>query len=122
MRRRLILGFFIMVLMGALLGVGCSKKSSSDNNNSNNNQTSSAALELTAPENETTVNTATVQVKGVTSADAVVSVNGSMVDVGADGTFSTPLSLAQGPNSIEVVASDSEGNENSQVLTVIYMP
>jgi len=61
-------------------------------------------------------------VKGVTTADATVSVKGSLVDVGADGKFSTTVSLEEGPNSIEVVASDSQGNENSQVLTVIYAP
>ena len=123
MKKRLILGIFVIALIGALLGVGCeSKSSNSNNNNTNNNGTTSVALEVTEPQDEITVNTSTVQVKGVTTADATVSVNGSLVDVGADGKFSTAVSLEQGPNSIEVVASDSQGNENSQVLTVIYAP
>ena len=120
MKKRLILGIFVIALIGALLGVGCKSKSS--NNNTNNNGTTSVALEVTEPQDEITVNTSTIQVKGVTTADATVSVNGSLVDVGADGKFSTTVSLEQGPNSIEVVASDSQGNENSQVLTIIYVP
>jgi len=120
LKKRLILGIFVIALIGALLGVGCKSKSS--NNNTNNNGTTSVTLEVTEPQDEITVNTSTVQVKGVTTADATVSVNGSLVDVGADGKFSTTVSLEQGPNSIEVVASDSQGNENSQVLTIIYVP
>jgi uncharacterized protein YfaP (DUF2135 family) len=118
LKKRLILGIFVIALIGALLGVGCKSKSS--NNNTNNNGTTSVTLEVTEPQDEITVNTSTIQVKGVTTADATVSVNGFLVDVGADGKFSTTVSLEQGPNSIEVVASDSQGNENSQVLTVIY--
>jgi uncharacterized protein YfaP (DUF2135 family) len=124
LRKRLMLGMIVIALIGALLGVGCKSKSSNNNsdNNTNNNGTTSVALEVTEPQDEITVNTSTVQVKGVTTADATVSVNGSLVDVGADGKFSTTVSLDQGPNSIVVVASDSQGNENSQVLTVIYAP
>jgi len=121
LKKRLILGIFVIALIGALLGVGCKSKSS-NNNNTNNNGTTSVTLEVTEPQDEITVNTSTIQVKGVTTADATVSVNGSLVDVGADGKFSTTVSLEQGPNSIEVVASDSQGNENSQVLTIINVP
>ena len=121
MKKRLILGIFVIALIGALLGVGCKSKSS-NNNNTNNNGTTSVALEVTEPQDEITVNTSTIQVKGVTTADATVSVNGSLVDVGADGRFSTTVPLEQGPNSIQVVASDSQGNENTQVLTIIYVP
>ncbi len=119
MKKRLILGMIAIALLGTVLGVACSSKAS---NNTNNNGTTSPALQVTEPQDEITVNTSTVQVDGVTTADATVSVNGSLVDVGADGKFSTTVPLEQGPNSIEVVASDSQGNENSQVLTVIYAP
>ena len=122
MKKRLILSILVIALIGALLGVGCKSKSSNDNNNSNNNSSTLATLDITQPLDETTVNTPLVQVKGVTTADATVTVNESLVDVDASGKFSTTVSLGLGPNSISVVASDSQGNENSQVLTVIYAP
>jgi len=122
LKKRLILSILVIALIGALLGVGCKSKSSNDNNNSNNNSSTLATLDITQPLDETTVNTPLVQVKGVTTADATVTVNESLVDVDASGKFSTTVSLGLGPNSISVVASDSQGNENSQVLTVIYAP
>jgi hypothetical protein len=124
LKKRLILGVLVIALIGALLGVGCKSKSSDSNGNgnANNNGATMATLDITQPLDETTVNTPTVQVKGVTTADATVSVNGSLVDVDASGKFSTTVPLTLGPNSISVVASDSQGNENSQVLTVIYAP
>jgi hypothetical protein len=106
-----------------LLGVGCKSKSSNNNdNNSNNNSSTSVTLNITQPQDETTVSTSTVQVKGVATGDATVSVQGSLVDVGQDGTFSTTVPLELGPNSIQVTASDSQGSDNTQVLTVIYQP
>ena len=47
--------------------------------------------------------------------------NGVLVEVDADGNFSTAVALDEGPNSIEVIASDYEGNEASKILTVIYL-
>lgn len=119
MKKRLILGMIAIALLGTVLGMACSSKAS---NNTNNNGTTSPALQVTEPQDEITVNTPTVQVEGMTTADAVVSINGSLVAVDASGKFSTTVILEEGPNSIEVVASDSQGNENSQVLTVIYAP
>ena len=78
-------------------------------------------LTVTQPLNETTVYSADLVVKGQTEADAVVSVNDVVVDVDAEGKFSTIVTLEEGPNPIEVLASDFEGNEGSKVLTVIYV-
>ena len=123
MKKRLILSILVIALIGALLGVGCKSKSSNNNdNNSNNNSSTSVTLNITQPQDETTVSTSTVQVKGVATGDATVSVQGSLVDVGEDGTFSTTVPLELGPNSIQVTASDSQGSDNTQVLTVIYQP
>ena len=123
MKKRLILGILVIALIGASLGVGCKSKSSNNNdNNSNNNSSTSVTLNITQPQDETEVRTSTVLVKGVTAGDATVSVQGSLVDVGEDGTFSTTVPLEVGPNSIQVTASDSQGSDNTQVLTVIYQP
>jgi hypothetical protein len=49
-------------------------------------------------------------------------VNGVPVVVGADGGFSTPLTLAVGQNTITVVATDALGNKSTEVRTVRLFP
>jgi uncharacterized protein YfaP (DUF2135 family) len=78
-------------------------------------------LEVTTPQNESVVTSSEILVSGNTDADAVVSVNGDLVDIDAQGEFSTPLTLEEGPNYIEVVASNYDGEESSESLTVIYV-
>lgn len=80
------------------------------------------ALKVTTPQDESTVNAASVAVAGQTIVGAVVSVNGNLVDVDANGKFQTTVQLDEGPNIIEVVASDVTGNELSAILRVIYEP
>ena len=79
------------------------------------------SLKVTSPQDESIVYTFETVVTGITAPDAVVSVNGMLVDVDADGEFSTTVSLEEGPNSIEVIASDYEGHEASQILTIVYL-
>lgn len=83
-----------------------------------------AALPLTVAEplNESVVTSRPIAVKGVTSIDAVVSVNDDIVTVDASGSFSALVSLEEGPNFIEVVASDFNGHSSTVTLTVIYIP
>jgi hypothetical protein len=52
----------------------------------------------------------------------VVSVNGDLVEVDAGGRFQTTVTLDEGPNIIEVVASDENGKELGVILHVIYEP
>ncbi len=80
------------------------------------------ALKVTTPQDESTVNAASIAVAGQTLVGAVVSVNGNLVDVDASGKFQTTVQLDEGPNIIEVVASDVNGNELSTILRVIYEP
>jgi len=68
------------------------------------------------------VRTDTIPLSGITTADAVVSVNGVLVDVEGDGSFTTAVSVQVGLNLIEVVASDFQGNKVSSVLTIIFLP
>ena len=79
-------------------------------------------LQMTNLPKESIVHTSTISISGITTLDAVVSVNGVLVDVDAGGNFTSTLSLEQAPNLIEVVASDFQGNKVSAVLTVIYIP
>ena len=109
----MILGVFV-ILLGAGLAIGCSKEKAEDSDGS------PITLMVTEPVDETTVYTADLLVKGQTEVDAIVSVEGVTVEVDEDGNFSTVVTLEEGPNLIEVEASDFEGNEGSVVLTVIY--
>ena len=79
-------------------------------------------LRITNLPKESVVRTETVSLSGITTVDAVVSVNGVLVDVDAEGRFTSKVALRQEPNVIEVVASDFRGNKVSAVLTIIYIP
>lgn len=71
---------------------------------------------------ESIVHTGTLALSGLTRPDAVVSVNGVIVDVGSNGEFTAVVTLDPAPNLIEIVASDFQGNKVSAVLTIIYIP
>jgi len=78
-------------------------------------------LRITNLPSESTIRTSTIPIVGITSSDAVVSVNGVLVGVDVSGEFSSTLTLQEGPNRVEVVASDFRGNKVSAVLSVIYV-
>ena len=67
---------------------------------------------------EFTVGTWGMPVVGTTRADAVVAVNGTPVEVNEDGMFVHPVSLAEGPNLVEITASDLLGNQRTISLVV----
>ena len=71
--------------------------------------TTGPSLSLTSPAYEVTRNP-NATVAGTTDPGATVTVNGVAVPVDGNGTFSTPLSLAEGANPIVVVATDPAGN------------
>lgn len=79
-------------------------------------------LEVREPQDESVVSVGDIRLSGATTPDAVVSVNGKIVEVDEEGNFVTMVTLEEGPNLIEVVASDFEGNEDSCILTIIYAP
>ena len=63
-----------------------------------------------------------VDVSGSAPAGTVISVNDDVLIVGADQQFKTSVPLEEGPNLIEIIASDENGNEASALLTVTYEP
>jgi uncharacterized protein YfaP (DUF2135 family) len=77
-------------------------------------------LEVVTPKDEIVVQESSVQVRGRSAPDAVVSVNGQPVEVDASGNFSATVTLENGPNSIDVIASDFRGNQQSRVISLIY--
>ena len=80
-------------------------------------------LEIAEPEEESVVSASSITVSGSTAPGAVVSVlvgdTIDMVDVGEAGNFTVTVGLEEGPNVIEIIASDWKGNEVSKILDVI---
>jgi len=79
-------------------------------------------LIVNKPENLSVVSDSIVQIIGVTSPDAVVSVNGVTIDVDLGGIFETTLTLGPDLNFIDVLATDSQGKVLSTTLSVFYAP
>jgi nitrogen fixation protein FixH len=81
-------------------------------------------LKVDTPKDGTTVNTSTVtvngRVKGTESAGAKVRINDADVPV-KDGKFSTNVTLTEGKNVINIVATSGQASPNEKV-TVTYVP
>lgn len=80
------------------------------------------SLRVDSPADEAIVSTNSLSVSGVTAPGAVVSVNGKLANVNQTGAFQYTLALVEGPNVIEIVASDANGSEMSSILSVDYEP
>jgi len=63
--------------------------------------------------------TSALAIGGVTLSNAVVSVDGDLVDVDEQGGFSAVAQLDEGANQIDIVASDSDGNQVTTTLFVV---
>ena len=79
-------------------------------------------LLITEPENESVVSLSSLPLTGRTGPNAIVSINGRSVPVNMFGYFSSTALLDEGPNVIDVVATNSDGQTLSTVLAVIYRP
>jgi hypothetical protein len=79
-------------------------------------------LEIEGLGEENIVRGDSVVARGQTTPDAILSINGVIVAVSPDGTFEVQLALEPGPNVLEVVASDLDGNEVSKVIAVVSLP
>jgi hypothetical protein len=79
-------------------------------------------LQVLSPQDEAVVNTQQVDVIGSAPAGAVVTVNDEILIMSTEGQFKTTVALEEGPNLIEILASDENGNEASLLLTVTYEP
>lgn len=59
-----------------------------------------------------------ITVRGLTDAGAKVTINDRLAFSGADGAFSTTLSLQDGKNDLKIVATDEAGNRSELTVTV----
>lgn len=78
------------------------------------------SLKITEPSDETIANLTPVRVAGTTDIDATVSINGNIVEVADDGSFNAMVDLLDGPNVIDVIASNPAGSQSGKTITVIY--
>jgi hypothetical protein len=78
------------------------------------------SLDVSAPADGATLNSASVAVKGTTSPGAEVFVNDKETKADSNGNFSIMVSLDEGENQIVVIANDADGNtaEKDLVVTV----
>jgi hypothetical protein len=79
-------------------------------------------LRLFTPQDDQVFTTAQIMVDGQAPAETVIGVNDQIFIVGSDQSFSIPVILDEGPNVIEIIASDVYGNEIDLVLTIVYDP
>ncbi len=77
-------------------------------------------LLVTEPANESVVSIPSLPLSGRTGPGAIVSINGRSVPVDRFGYFSSIVRLDEGPNVIDVVATNDDGQTLSTVLAVIY--
>jgi hypothetical protein len=78
---------------------------------------------ITSPANETVVSLPQVDVVGQAAPEAVITINDTVVVVvGASGQFSATVPLQEGPNELDVLASDTDGNQANARLIVTYDP
>jgi hypothetical protein len=60
-----------------------------------------------------------LMIHGFSLPEAVVSIDGDLVDIDDQGNFAGATTLDEGANEIEVVASDSQGNQTTTTLFVV---
>ena len=77
---------------------------------------------IASPENEAVVNAAQVDITGQAPPETVISIDDVIAVVDGSGQFSIPVPLQEGPNELDIVASDPAGNEASARLVVTYEP
>jgi hypothetical protein len=78
-------------------------------------------LTLFSPADQTVLSKSPVEIRGQVSEDAVLTINQTAFVLTA-GTFTKTIPLDTGLNSVQIVASDMDGNEVDLVLTLTYQP
>jgi len=77
-------------------------------------------LRLFTPKDGEIVNQNVINVSGQAPVETVISLGGDIILVADEGSFSIPVILDEGPNVIELVASNVDGDTIELVLTIVY--
>jgi hypothetical protein len=75
---------------------------------------------LFSPNDGDIVSQPEINVTGQAPAETVISLNETILLVSGNGLFSIPVLLEEGPNVIEMVASNLDGDEIYLVMTIVY--
>jgi hypothetical protein len=142
MKKKIIIAVTIFGLFTALLD-GCTKSVStspastggispltasastaitSSSGNTSGTLQSGLPLSVTEPADAATISGDSVNVQGQTAPGATVSVNDSVVIADSTGAFSANVSLAEGLNAIDVIATDDNNNQGEVLLMVNAIP
>jgi hypothetical protein len=78
----------------------------------------SLPLTVSEPKDNSTVTAGQVMIKGQTSPEAIVSVDDQADIAGDDGSFSIAVNLEDGPNLVDIIASNDNGDEVEVLLVV----
>jgi len=79
-------------------------------------------ITLDTPRDGDTTNASPLPVTGVTVPNAVISVNDVVGVANGEGRFSLLVPLQVGPNVLEVIASQPNGQQAFVIVTVMYQP
>ncbi len=79
-------------------------------------------ITLDAPHDGETTNTSPLLVTGSAMPNAVISVNDVVGVANGEGRFDLMVPLQVGPNVLEVIASQPDGQETFVIVTVMYQP
>ncbi|MFQ6030551.1 MAG: hypothetical protein ACE5Q6_24015 [Dehalococcoidia bacterium] len=79
-------------------------------------------LLITEPRDQSIIFNSIIRLSGRTGPEALVSVNGVTLPVDTLGIFSTKVSLEPGPNIIDVVSTNIDGQVMTAVVAVIFRP
>ena len=79
-------------------------------------------MEVAWPPATVVVSSPLLEVEGRASPDATVSVEGELANRSRGGGFSLTWELKEGPNLLEVIATDLAGGQQEALLMVIYIP
>jgi hypothetical protein len=81
-------------------------------------------LTITSPEDNAIIDTEKIEISGKTAPDVTVLVlyeeGEKIIQADKEGEFSTEITLVGGGNEITVSAYDTEGNEDTQTLNLVF--
>lgn len=77
-------------------------------------------MTLLSPADNTVVDQPAIELYGTTNVETVLTVNGELYVLPGAQEFHIPVSLQEGFNSIELVASDLYANQAELILTIVY--
>ena len=80
--------------------------------------TTAPEITVTSPQPGTTTGSATLQVSGRTEAGSSVTVAGAAAQVQPSGDFLATVTLSEGPNTLQVIATDLAGNKGQAAVSV----